>query len=98
VDLALDLTPAERWRKPQVLPADALPALWAHAERAPRDLLSAVRDPRRLAVGERHGGLGGTHARGRPGLGQRRWRQRAAAARGLAAAAVWPMRTTAACS
>ena len=44
VDLALDLTPAERWRKPQVLPADALPALWAHAERAPRDLLSAVRD------------------------------------------------------
>ena len=26
------------------LPADALPALWAHAERAPRDLLGAVRD------------------------------------------------------
>ena len=44
VDLALDLTPAERWNRPNVLPADAKPALWAHAERAPRDLLSAVRD------------------------------------------------------
>lgn len=44
VDLALDLTPAERWGRSQVLPADALPALWAHAERAPRDLLGAVRD------------------------------------------------------
>ncbi len=44
VDLALDLTPAERWNRPSVLPADAKPALWAHAERAPRDLLSAVRD------------------------------------------------------
>ncbi len=44
VDLALDLTPAERWNKPEVLPGGALPALWAHAERAPRDLLSAVRD------------------------------------------------------
>ena len=44
VDLALDLTPAERWGRHDVLPADALPALWAHAERAPRDLLGAVRD------------------------------------------------------
>lgn len=44
VDLALDLTPAERWGKPGVLPVEALPALWAHAERAPRDLLGAVRD------------------------------------------------------
>jgi cytosine/adenosine deaminase-related metal-dependent hydrolase len=44
VDLALDLTPAERWGRPGVLPAEALPALWAHAERAPRDLLAAVRD------------------------------------------------------
>ena len=44
VDLALDLTPAERWGRSQVLPAEALPALWAHAERAPRDLLGAVRD------------------------------------------------------
>ena len=44
VDLALDLTPAERWNKSQVLPVDALPAMWAHAERAPRELLGAVRD------------------------------------------------------
>lgn len=44
VDLALDLTPAERWGRSEVLPAEALPALWAHAERAPRDLLGAVRD------------------------------------------------------
>ena len=44
VDLALDLTPAERWSRPDVLPANALPALWAHAERAPRGLLGAVRD------------------------------------------------------
>lgn len=44
VDLALDLTPAERWTKAEVLPADAMPALWAHAERAPRELLGAVRD------------------------------------------------------
>jgi cytosine/adenosine deaminase-related metal-dependent hydrolase len=44
VDLALDLTPAERWNRPGVLPAEALPALWAHVERAPRDLLAAVRD------------------------------------------------------
>lgn len=44
VDLALDLTPAERWNRPDALPGGALPAIWAHAERAPRDLLSAVRD------------------------------------------------------
>lgn len=44
VDLALDLTPAERWNNREILPAEAKPALWAHAERAPRDLLSAVRD------------------------------------------------------
>lgn len=44
VDLALDLTPAERWNRTSVLPAEAKPAIWAHAERAPRDLLSAVRD------------------------------------------------------
>ncbi len=43
VDLALDLTPAERWTKPDVLPGTALPAVWAHAERAPRGLLGAVR-------------------------------------------------------
>lgn len=44
VDLALDLTPAERWRNPELLPATPLPAMWAHAERAPRDLLGAVRE------------------------------------------------------
>lgn len=44
VDLALDLTPAERWTKAEVLPETALPALWAHAERAPRGLVGAVRD------------------------------------------------------
>src|SRR5580765_1749321 len=44
IDLALDLTPAERWNKPGVLPVEALPALWAHAERAPRGLLGAVRE------------------------------------------------------
>jgi cytosine/adenosine deaminase-related metal-dependent hydrolase len=44
VDLALDLLPAERWARADLLPADAMPALWAHAERAPRELLGAVRD------------------------------------------------------
>ena len=44
IDLALDLTPAERWNKPEVLLADAMPALWAHAERAPRGLLGAMRE------------------------------------------------------
>ncbi len=44
VDLALDLTPAERWTRPDALPDTALPALWAHAERAPRDLVGAVRE------------------------------------------------------
>jgi cytosine/adenosine deaminase-related metal-dependent hydrolase len=44
VDLALDLTPAERWTRAEVLPDTALPAIWAHAERAPRNLVGAVRD------------------------------------------------------
>lgn len=44
VDLALDLTPAEKWSAANALPASAQPALWAHAERAPRGLLGAVRD------------------------------------------------------
>lgn len=44
VDLALDVTPAERWTRRDVLPSTALPALWAHAERAPRDLVGAVRE------------------------------------------------------
>ena len=44
VDLALDLTPAERWTKADALPGTTLPALWAHAECAPRGLLGAVRE------------------------------------------------------
>lgn len=44
VDLALDLTPAERWKGRDRLPATTLPALWAHAERAPRELVGAVRE------------------------------------------------------
>jgi imidazolonepropionase-like amidohydrolase len=44
VDLALDLTPAERWTNAAALPATVLPALWAHAECAPRGLLGAVRE------------------------------------------------------
>ncbi len=44
IDLALDLTPADRWTRPDVLPSTALPAMWAHAERAPRGLVGAVRD------------------------------------------------------
>lgn len=44
VDLALDLTPAERWTGAGALPGNTLPALWAHAERAPRNLVGAVRD------------------------------------------------------
>jgi len=44
VDLALDLTPAERWSPSEALPETALPALWAHAERAPRGLIGAVRE------------------------------------------------------
>jgi len=44
VDLALDLTPGERWDRAGALPAETLPALWAHAERAPRGLLGAVRE------------------------------------------------------
>jgi len=43
VDLALDLTPAERWARAETLPSTAYPALWAHAERAPRGLLDAAR-------------------------------------------------------
>jgi hypothetical protein len=43
VDLALDLTPAERWRHASSLPATELPTIWAHAERAPRALLDAAR-------------------------------------------------------
>ena len=44
VDLALDLPPAARWTRSETLPADALPVLWAHAERAPLGLLGVVRE------------------------------------------------------
>jgi len=44
MDLALDLTPAERWRPPRAWPRGPLPALWAHAEVAPRDLVAAARE------------------------------------------------------
>ena len=36
VDLALDLTPAAAWMRADLLPADAMPALWAPARRAAR--------------------------------------------------------------
>jgi len=44
MDLALDLTPAERWPRAQAWRAAPLPALWAHAETAPHDLLAAVHE------------------------------------------------------
>jgi cytosine/adenosine deaminase-related metal-dependent hydrolase len=44
VDLALDLLPAAGWTRSDLLPMDAMPALWAHAERAPRGLLGALRE------------------------------------------------------
>jgi cytosine/adenosine deaminase-related metal-dependent hydrolase len=44
VDLALDLVPAAGWTRADLLPVGAMPALWAHAERAPRGLLGAVRE------------------------------------------------------
>lgn len=43
-DLALDLTPAERWRAPGAWPAGGRPMLWAHAEAAPRGLLAEARE------------------------------------------------------
>jgi len=44
VDLALDLTPAERWRGRRAWRETALPSLWAHAETAPRELVAAARE------------------------------------------------------
>ncbi len=44
VDLALDLTPAERWHARGAWPTGAQPTLWAHAETAPRGLLAEARD------------------------------------------------------
>ena len=41
VDLALDLTPAERWRGRRAWRETALPSLWAHAETAPRELVAS---------------------------------------------------------
>jgi len=43
VDLALDTTPAERWAG-GIWPPGASPTLWAHADRAPRGLVSAVQE------------------------------------------------------
>jgi cytosine/adenosine deaminase-related metal-dependent hydrolase len=40
VDLALDITPAERWSARRAWPTGGPPALWAHAEAAPRGLLA----------------------------------------------------------
>jgi cytosine/adenosine deaminase-related metal-dependent hydrolase len=44
VDLALDLTPAERWRARAPRPEGAPATLWAHAETAPRGLLGDARE------------------------------------------------------
>ena len=44
MDLALDLTPAERWRARREWPRGMLPALWAHAETAPRGLVAAAQE------------------------------------------------------
>src|SRR5262249_7484185 len=41
LELALDTTPAERWRG-GIWPPGAMPSLWAHADCAPRALLGAV--------------------------------------------------------
>jgi cytosine/adenosine deaminase-related metal-dependent hydrolase len=44
VDLALDLTPAERWRARRCWRAATLPAMWAHADTAPRGLLAVAQE------------------------------------------------------
>ena len=45
VDLALDLTPAERGRARRAPRAESMPAtVWAHAEVAPRDLVQSARE------------------------------------------------------
>jgi cytosine/adenosine deaminase-related metal-dependent hydrolase len=44
VDLALDATPGERWKAPQVWRDRALPTMWAHAEAAPRGLVGDARE------------------------------------------------------
>jgi len=44
VDLALDLTPAERWNAKGPWREGSPPALWAHAESAPRGLLASAQE------------------------------------------------------
>ncbi|NOT34315.1 MAG: amidohydrolase family protein, partial [Candidatus Eisenbacteria bacterium] len=44
VDLALDSTPADRWRPDAAWPRTELPALWAHADRAPRALIAQLQE------------------------------------------------------
>jgi cytosine/adenosine deaminase-related metal-dependent hydrolase len=44
VDLALDSTPAERWKAKRRWRESALPSLWAHAESAPKGLLQEAQE------------------------------------------------------
>ncbi len=44
VELGLDLTPGERWQKGRGWEESRPPALWAHAEAAPRGLLGAAQE------------------------------------------------------
>ncbi len=44
VDLALDTTPAERWKAPGAWRERTLSTLWAHAEAAPRGLVGEARE------------------------------------------------------
>lgn len=44
VDLALDLTPAERWRARTPWPEKRPASLWAHVDTAPKALLAAARE------------------------------------------------------
>jgi cytosine/adenosine deaminase-related metal-dependent hydrolase len=44
VDLALDATPGERWKPPGAWRERTLPAMWAHAEVAPRGLVGEARE------------------------------------------------------
>jgi cytosine/adenosine deaminase-related metal-dependent hydrolase len=44
VDLALDLTPAERWRANRRWPTGELPSMWAHADTAPRGLVALAQE------------------------------------------------------
>ena len=44
VDLALDLTPAEKWSARRPWRESGLPSTWAHAELAPRGLIGTVEE------------------------------------------------------